>query len=1194
MKRKAWVILVLGLLVLGITSLTEYLFYRQEENMWVRSFEKRLHAEEMRTDQLLATFKDSVDINSYDWNEDVVFTGFREGKIMFWTNKMIGAGNLYDKLKEGKPFVEINNAFYEVRRKNYKDIEYFALLHIKDNHPYTNKYVKNRFGNFLKIASDNINNIEVSPVPVENGLLVSDKDREPLFYVAYSGDYKERMSNVFLLCFYLLFFLSLFYVYDILQKNASTLKLQLLYFVLFVGMLIGIRYLVTAFHIPPSCYSLPIFDNTISKDFFISSIGDLLLTVFCIFQTLYITFSNLKINYQNEILKHYRYVIGVVFVVFAFLYVDFFNFAVSLVIENMDIHMNVARLVHVGLASVIGFTSIIVAGLVIVVIIYSSVSVFQRLLPFGSVVVLITVSCSCLCLLSYVVHTYITFWDCFFIWIVFMLLAVNKYLVKRDVQRSMYILVIFLLSIYLVMIVKTYERDKELRQRANFATELIEERDRNFEKRLVEISEGISFSPEIADMVKRKDAAGIDSLLWQKYISGYNYYTDITLCRPSDSLLLTENKELWNCREYFNSQIRRFGHQVGNSHFYSISEFDGWVTYIGKFRYKQVILYIRFDAMKDNEGDGYPQILSRKSVSGMDNIYRYSYAKYKNGELISSSGDFIYYKKSSSFGELNKDIDVVVKDRYSHMLIPVEKNGMVVVSLHDNTFSLYYMNVLYAFFVCIIVSSYGLFFNVNRNINFRRGTLKARIKNNVISLIFVLFVLLTALSIYLNTRSFEERHSAKTKELQNYINKELERFECVDSRMCPDITKTLSDMSEVLLVDINIYLPNGFLVATSRPEIFRNGFDGLLANPKALDAINREGTMSYILNERIGDLEYMSAYMPLILDNGNTYVLNVPYFAQNDELNMDILIMVIITVNIAIVMMVLAFILSGLLAERVTKPLQMVNDKLRLMRIGGKNEKIYYNHKDEVGALVLEYNNMVDKLDESIVQLAKSERESAWREMARQIAHEIKNPLTPMKLNVQFMQRSLVQGDPEQLKERFKKVSSMLIEQIDNMASIASAFSDFAKMPIATYEEFDLSELVRNCVMLFKNTIHSLKCQIDPGLRVFADKEQVRRVFINILKNAEQSIPEDREGEVFVVVHQVGDRIEIRIKDNGCGIPEELRAKIFEPNFTTKSSGTGLGLAISNKILESMGGTIDFTSETGIGTEFVVTLEGIK
>ena len=181
-------------------------------------------------------------------------------------------------------------------------------------------------------------------------------------------------------------------------------------------------------------------------------------------------------------------------------------------------------------------------------------------------------------------------------------------------------------------------------------------------------------------------------------------------------------------------------------------------------------------------------------------------------------------------------------------------------------------------------------------------------------------------------------------------------------------------------------------------------------------------------------------YMPLMLDNGKTYILNIPYFAQNDELNLDIIIMVVITVNIAIVMMVLAFILSGVVAERVTKPLQMLNDKLKMMRIGGKNEKITYHQKDEVGMLVREYNNMVDKLEESIEQLARSERENAWREMARQIAHEIKNPLTPMKLNIQFMLRSLQMEDNERFKQRFQEVSKMLMEQIDNMAHIVFGF----------------------------------------------------------------------------------------------------------------------------------------------------------
>lgn len=1195
MSKKAWIGFIVGLLILGATALTEYLFYRQEESTWVKRFESRLHNEEMKADKLLASFRDSVDINSFEWNEDVIFLGFRNGKIIFWTNEQVGTRDLYDRLEPGgKRFVAINNTYYEVRKKKYKDIEYFALLRIKDNHPYTNNYVRNKFGDFLKVTSENIDNIGVTASPVERGQLIRDVDDNPLFYLVYSENYKERASNFVLLCFYLLFFLSLFYVYDILQKNARKLKIQILYMVLFLCVLIGIHYVVTQFKIPPSCYLLPIFDNNISKDFFISSIGDLLLTVFCIFQILYITFTNLKIDYQNSVLRRYRYVVGVVFILLVFGYVDFFNFAIGLVMKNMDIYLNVARLTHISVASIVGFISIIIAGVVIVVIIYSSVSVFQRLLPFSGVVVMVTVSSAFLCLISYVFHMSATFWDCFFIWITFLLLAVNKYLIKRDVQRSMYILVLFLLSIYVIMIVKTYERDKELRQRIHYATALIEERDYNFEKRLEEISEEISKSDAVTDFVEKRNVVAIDSLLWEKYITGYNYYTDITLCGPSDSLLLTDNKELWNCRDYFDSQIRRSGVRVGDSHFYAITEFDGWGTYIGKFRYGQMMLYIRFDAMNDNEGDGYPQILSRKPIDGKDKVYPYSYAKYKNGELISSSGDFIYYKKLGSFGKQTKDIEVVLKDRYSHMLIPVEKNSILIISLHDNTFSLYYMNVLYAFFVCIIISSYGLFFNVNRNINFRKGSLKARIKNNVTSLIFVLFVILTALSIYLNTKSFEERHNAKTRELLTYINKELERFECVDWRECPDITKILSDMSEVLMVDINIYLPNGFLISTSRPEIFQNGFDGLLVNPRALHQIREKQAMSYILNERIGELEYMSAYMPLILDNGKTYILNIPYFAQNDELNLDILIMVVITVNIAIVMMVLAFILSGLLAERVTKPLQMVNDKLKWMRFGGKNEKIVYNHKDEVGALVVEYNNMVDKLDESIAQLAKSERESAWREMARQIAHEIKNPLTPMKLNVQFMQRSLPQMNEEQFKERFKNMSDMLIEQIDNMAAIASAFSDFAKMPVDNCEVFNISDVVENCVALFKNNIDTLDCRIEPGINVMADKEQMRRVFINILKNAEQSIPEGTVGVVSVTVRRENNNVEIRIKDNGCGIPQELRTRIFEPNFTTKSSGTGLGLAICRKIVESMGGTIDFDSVIGSGAEFVVRLNCVK
>lgn len=1192
MRRRLSIVLFAILILLTGTALTEYLFYRQDEHTWANHFIYRLHAEEEYVDEILKTFRDSVDIDAEKWTEDMVFLGFRNGEIFFWTYEIPGENGLYDQLTANGRFAKLGNTFYEIRRKDYNDVVYFALLRIKDHYPYTNKYVKNKFGGFLKIADDNVDQVEISLYPNSRSHLVKDKDGEGLFYITYGENYKERGSNYLLLSFYLLFFLSLFYVYNLLLKNTSSWKRQLLHGVGFILLLMGIRWFMQTYRLPPTPYRLPIFDQTINRDIFISSVGDLLLTTFCIFEVLYITLANLKVNYQSSLLKRYKYAFAIGVITAVFCYVNFFNFSLGLVVEHLDIHLNVAQLIHVGVGSIVAFIAIIFGGMVILIALYGVTSIFYHLFSFKEMMRITILTCLVLCGLSYVFHWYTNYWDCLFLWTLTFLIAVNRYLVKRDVQRSIYLLAIFLLSVYVVMITKKYEHYKELTQRAGYATDLIIERDFNFEKRLAELNQGILWSGELSSLMDSGDDSAAELLLKNTLLDllGYNYSAELVFCRPEDRIISPDHEE-WNCHLYFQQIIQRFGQLIPGTNFYVINLFDSYVTYIGNFSFPGVELYLRFDAAKEDEGAGYPQILSRKSTNDGNNAYLYSYGKYVDGRLVSSSGNFVYYKQLKSFGKHSHNIEIIEKDDYSHMLIPVNDQDKLVISLPLNSFALYFMNVLYAFLVCMMISSYGLFFNVNQNINFRRGTLKARIKNNIISLVFVLFVILTALNIYINTRSFELRHRNKALELLKYINKELEHLDCIDWRECPEILSTLSKMSELLMIDINIYSENGGLVATSRPEIFQYGFDGYLINPKALKRIQKEGITSYIENEKIGELEYMAAYMPLVLDNGKSYLLNVPYFAQNDELNLDIIIMVVITVNIAIVVMVLAFVLSGLVAERVTKPLQLLNDKLKKMRFGGKNEKISYGQKDEVGRLVQEYNNMVDKLDESIVQLSRSERESAWREMARQIAHEIKNPLTPMKLNIQFMLRSLHMEDTEKFKERFRKLSDMLIEQIDNMASIASAFSDFAKMSEAHHELFDVGVTVSRCAVLFRNSVGRLECEVEPELLIFADREQIRRVLVNLLKNAEQSIVEKESGRIWVAAQRKGRQIEIRIEDNGNGIPEEIREKIFEPNFTTKTSGMGLGLAICRRIVESYGGEIMFETELGKGTVFFVRLD---
>ncbi len=1193
-KKRVFVISFLIVIVLGATILTEYLFYRQNKQVWVHNLEERLHRQELRADEILHSFCDSVGVVGNEWGDDLSFVGFRRGKLFFWTNELPGTPGLYERLNEKDNFVKLGNTYYEVRSRKCKDTDYFAFIRILDLYPYTSKYIKNKFADFLMISEENVDQLTISTVTDGGGELIKDKEGHVLFFLIFGENYQERVPDYLLISLYLLVFLSLFYVYDLILRDTVSWKKQLLWFGGFVILLMGLRFFMQASRLPLAIYRLPIFAGQFTGKFFITSIGDLILTAFCIFQLVYITLSNLRINYENERFRRYRYPLAGVLFLVVFLYIDFFNFSIDLVIEHMNIHLNVASLVHVGVASILAFIAISLGGLIILVLLFGIVSVFQHILSFGQVVKVVTVICLVLWLICNVFNLYTNFWDCFFIWIITMLIAVNRYLLKRDIQRSIYILVVFLLSVYVVMISEKYERYKEMRQRMDYATELIEERDYNFETRLVEMEQSLERSEELRNALEAGEEGRAEYLLREQLLdmTGYNYNPDITFCRQWDSLWLTDTDEQWDCRDYFEQIIRKDGYRIDDSHFYSIGIFDGFVTYIGRFCYGDIYLYLRFDAAKDDEGLGYPQILSRKSGDGKNNVYFYSYAKYSHGELVASSGNFVYYKKLKGFGrEKQSAISFLDKDKYSHMVIPVDDDNVLVISLPENTFALYYMNVLYAFIVCILLSSYGLFFNVNRNINFQRGTLKSRIKNNVISLIFLLLVLLTCLSIYMNTKSFENRHKAKALELLKYVNKELERLDCVDWNQCSDILETLSNMSELLMIDINIYSSMGELVSTSRPEIFQYGFDGVLVNPLAWKQIVENGATNYIVNESIGELEYMSAYMPLVLDNGKSYILNIPYFAQNDELNLDILIMIVIMVNIAIVVIVLAFILSGLMAERVTKPLQMVNEKLQKMHFGGKNEKIVYKYKDEIGVLVQEYNNMVDKLDASIVQLARSERENAWREMARQIAHEIKNPLTPMKLNIQFMLRSLQMEEPEKFKQRFRDVSGMLIEQIDNMAAIASAFSDFAKISVTHNDVFGIDELVRNCTLLFRNNVDVLECEADSGVKVFADKEQLRRVMINLLKNAEQSIVAGRRGEIKVMVRQVESKVEIRVKDNGCGIPREVRKKIFEPNFTTKSSGSGLGLAICRKIVEGVGGEIGFTTEINVGTEFFVVLD---
>lgn len=1199
--KKFWLVLSLAMVCLFVSLIWEYSLNDWSINKQLELFQWRLQMEEKIVDEQLQKLTPEEDGQKINWRlRYSILLGFRDNKLVYWSDERVGTTNLYEKLVTGGDLVRINNIYFDVRKRTVGDTEYFALLFIKEDYPYSNNYVKNHFNPMLGGNLNNANKVQILELGEKTGDTVYNLDKRPLCKIDSKIEYGDTSPNYFLLVLYFVFLYLLLYAYEIALDRARTFKMQLFHVFAFLLCLMVIRILMVRFHMPETLYRLSIFTSNRVGGVFLVSVGDLFVSMFCLSHYLFITLNKLRIKYSDPRLVRYRYFFLVGFVMAAFLYTNMLNFSINALIESTQVSLNIARLINIDISSVVAFVTLIIAALGFIVLISSSVRYFRNLFSMGqalSGVVVVLSFCAALC---YFFDFSLTPLECLFTLSLYVIFILGIYLAKQDGLKTVFMLALVVSSVYIIFLAKGNEIHRELAVRAVFSSEIIKEVDPIFEEKLAEINHEVVESRVLDSLVGEGDDKVISDYITGELVdlTGFYYDCEAMVCSSIDTILIFPQHVKQGCNAYYDGMIDSLGTRIGNTSFYNIDQFDGEAVYLGRFMFqglqKNVCLYIRFTSKDGHEGIGYSQVLSRENLWKNEVVYPYSYAKYKAGVLIDSKGDFSYPRSIDRFGSY-EHAKTINKDGYSHMIIPVGVDGVCIVSLGDDIFSLYYLNLLYAIFVGAIFISYGMFFRFDGGWeNFRQTSLRARIKNNIISLMFALFLIMTVMSIVMNSESFQRRHSTKVLELSKYITQELERYNCVEMNKCPEIENALKAMSKVLWVDVNIYSWKGDLVASSRPVIFEKGFDGTLLNPEAYEQIVKKEQMNFVQDEQIAEMAYMAVYIPLVLESGERYVLSIPYFTRSDELNKDIMLIVIIAVNIAMIVMMLAYLLSGIVAERVTKPLQVVNEKLRRMRVGGKNEKITYNQRDEVGMLVKEYNDMVDQLEDNVKKLAKSERESAWREMARQIAHEIKNPLTPMKLNIQFLQRTLEKGNIEEVQQRFKDISAVIIEQIDHMASIASAFSDFAKLQVSNNEWFDLSELVSGCTKLFRANVTTMACDIEAEVFVYGDREQVNRVVVNLLKNAEQSIPEGREGRIFVSLKISDERVILSIGDNGVGISESIRVRISEPNFTTKSGGTGLGLAMSYKIIEGMGGSITFESEEDVGTTFIVVLKHLK
>jgi len=401
----------------------------------------------------------------------------------------------------------------------------------------------------------------------------------------------------------------------------------------------------------------------------------------------------------------------------------------------------------------------------------------------------------------------------------------------------------------------------------------------------------------------------------------------------------------------------------------------------------------------------------------------------------------------------------------------------------------------------------------------------------------------------------------------------------------------LGRLSNVFFTDISVYSVEGRILASSRPQIFAAGLMGRRMDPVAFERMVLRGASSLVHYEAIGSAGFHTAYLPLRDRHGQVLAyIALPAFAdlaQQEAERTDVWVAVI---NLFVVLFALSALAAVIISNWTTLPLDLLKQALSRVVLQGTNRPLPYQGNDEVGQLVEVYNRKVEELRESAEKLARSERESAWKEMARQVAHEIKNPLTPMKLSIQHFQRSWDPTAPD-ARERLDRFSNNLVEQIDVLSRIAGEFSHFAQMPPAHPAPLDLVEVVDASVHLFASTPDcTVRMSHEGPLPVLADREHLLRTFNNLIKNAIQSIPDGVDGRVEVLLRRDGNEAITEVRDNGTGIPADVRDQVFVPKFSTKSSGMGLGLPMVKRMVESAGGRVWFDTEEGRGTSFFVAL----
>ncbi|MBR5835765.1 MAG: cache domain-containing protein [Bacteroidales bacterium] len=766
----------------------------------------------------------------------------------------------------------------------------------------------------------------------------------------------------------------------------------------------------------------------------------------------------------------------------------------------------------------------------------------------------------------------------------------------------------FLCSLYFTVTAAVLGFRKEEDRVAVWANRLAVERDLGLEIQLRNVEESISSDPLISTLIRLDNTQTmimnrISDYYLYRVRQGYN--TNVMIFRDNDR----------NGLVYLNNILRSGVPIASGSNFLFISDNNGRSRYVGTFVFYSredglARLLIELEPESNREDRGYYSILGQFSNPGDINIPTlYSYAKYNADKLISYKGNYPYPTVSAKPTvrlQEGKD-DVIRSGGNVHFMHMVGDEEMIVISRPQRGSMVYFISFSYLFLgLCALLYVFSK--GDDKKKSFRRNYFRTRINTILFISSFMILVSMTTISVLFvykrNEANLQNLMSTKINTIQALIGNRVRQAYSWQELRGQDFATALENIGNTTKSDITLYSPDGKVFTSTTPEVFEKMIIGSRIDQDAFHKIVHENHRFFIQREKLDDYSYWSMYAPVFNDNGDMIaIISSPYTDRNYDFRREAFFHAALIFNLFILLLIASLLFSTREVNSMFSPLIEMGKKMNVADVHNL-EYIIYKRDDEISSLVEAYNRMVRDLSDSTKQLAQAERDKAWSQMARQVAHEIKNPLTPIKLQLQRLIRLKENNNPK-WEERFDEVSAVVLEHIDILTETANEFSTFAKLYSEDPVLLDLDKTLRDQLVIFdnKDNISIEYIGMDEAL-VMAPKPQLIRVFVNLITNAVQAVeiqqkeaeergetPEPGSVIIFLRNSMRDGYYDVVVDDNGPGVTEDNLDKLFTPNFTTKSSGTGLGLAICRNIIEKCDGEISYKKSVVLGgASFTVTL----